>query len=198
MAPTKVNTPEGWAPTSLPPLVFANPCLSWCRLSNSPFYMSIRVTGFYRVKDQHVSSLMKMTREEKDNFQPQPSEADRRYEKSSHVEIVDSLLPPTVVDTRKSLEDARAKGAAHELPIQDGEVGEGTRGEKRPRSSDEVVGGPSQGEEGVEGGGVPVIGLRNRLGRKGEGQGGSLDTYHHAISQSCVSCGSRNLMPLVF
>lgn len=153
MAPTKVNTPEGWAPTSLPPLVFANPCLSWCRLSNSPFYMSIRVTGFYRVKDQHVSSLMKMTREEKDNFQPQPSEADRRYEKSSHVEIVDSLLPPTVVDTRKSLEDARAKGAAHELPIQDGEVGEGTRGEKRPRSSDEVVGGPSQGEEGVEGGG---------------------------------------------
>ena len=167
-------------------------------------------------------SLVKMTKAEKDNFQPQPSEVDRRYEKCSHVEIVDSLHPPTVVDTRKSVEDARAKGAAHELPIQDGAVGtsetgiltekefvmfmgrtackdrdliqtcwnqfvlrtgslmlrqkwaidlikvrmaealpapviaalgEGTRGEKRPRSSNEVVGGPSQGEEGVEGGG---------------------------------------------
>ena len=32
-------------------------------------------------------------------------------------------------------------------------LGEGTRREKRPRSSNEVVGGPSQGEEGVEGGG---------------------------------------------
>ena len=66
-----------------------------------------------------------MTKAEKDNFQPQPSEVDRRYEKCSHVEIVDSLLPPTVVDMRKSVEDARAKGAAQELPqpIHDGAIG---------------------------------------------------------------------------
>ena len=154
--------------------------------------------GIYRVKDRHVQALVGMSREEKENFQPQPSEADRRYGKCSHVDIVDSLPPPTVVDLRKSVEDARAKGATHEMQIQDGEVREGTRLGKRPRSSSGVVGGPSQGEEGGEGGGVPVMGLPNRLGRKGEGQRGSQDTRHHAISQSCVSCGSHNLVSLVF
>ena len=100
-----------------------------------------------------MKSLVKMTREEKNNFQPQPSVVDRRYEKCSHVEIVDRLPPPTVVDTRKSVEDARAKGVEQELPIQHGAassapviaaLGKGARGKKRPRSTNDVVGGPSQ------------------------------------------------------
>ena len=87
--------------------------------------MSTRVTGIYRVKNQHVLSLVEMTKAEKERFQPQPSKEDRIYETCSHVEIVDSLPPPTVWDTRKSVEDARAKGAAQELPqpIHDGAIG---------------------------------------------------------------------------
>ena len=48
-----------------------------------------------------------------------------KYEACPHVQYTDSLLPPTVWDKRKSVEDAQAKGAAQELPqpIQDGAVG---------------------------------------------------------------------------
>ena len=95
----------------LPP-VHDNACLTHVTC----IYMPNRVTGIYRVKNQHVKSLWEMAETEKIAFCPQPREEEKKYETCSHVQNVDGLPPPTVWDARKSAAEARKVGAAQDVP----------------------------------------------------------------------------------